>query len=252
MSPETAIFWIGTLAGFSILIQTIEYLEIRNVFSEKGVWQWSLLQNEFSPTARKILNPFMQDKGFLALLWIRLAAALMLIAGVGPTSGIALLLLITTLLIGIRCRGTFNGGSDFMTGVVLVGLLFAGLGGLWYIGVQLTLSYAVAGFAKAKNPDWLRGTALSQMLDSGHGPATGLLVRKLIGSQKLSQAFSWIVLVFECAFPIVWLKPSWLFGFLCFGIAFHLANFLIFGLNRFFWAWISAYPALIFCVSSFR
>jgi hypothetical protein len=59
---------------------------------------------------------------------------------------------------------------------------------------------------------------------------------------------SWLVIVWECALPVVWVKPTWAPVYLLIGAFFHLGNFLIFGLNRFFFAWIAAYPALLFCI----
>jgi hypothetical protein len=58
---------------------------------------------------------------------------------------------------------------------------------------------------------------------------------------------SWLVIVFECAFPLVlWVRPQGAALLLACGLAFHLCNALVLGLNRFLWAWLAGYPALLF------
>jgi hypothetical protein len=51
------------------------------------------------------------------------------------------------------------------------------------------------------------------------------------------------VIAFECAFPLA-LIDARLLSLL--GIAFHVVNARVLGLNRFLWAWLAAYPALWF------
>jgi hypothetical protein len=55
---------------------------------------------------------------------------------------------------------------------------------------------------------------------------------------------SWGVMGFEVLMPIAVLHPVALKVGLAIAGCFHLANALLFGLNRFFWIWIAAYPSL--------
>ena len=52
------------------------------------------------------------------------------------------------------------------------------------------------------------------------------------------------VVLFELAFPLGLLSARLLAVMLALAAAFHLANALLFGLNRFLWTWLSAFPAL--------
>jgi hypothetical protein len=57
---------------------------------------------------------------------------------------------------------------------------------------------------------------------------------------------SWSVLCFECGFPVALLVPSVTLPWLAVGLLFHVANAYIFGLNRFVFAWLAAYPSLLY------
>ncbi len=241
--------------AFSLILQSAEYLKIRQSFSQEGIWRFSILKNDFSPNLRRPLSWVFQDSLFGVLLWLRLLLALGAFAF--PTFSLFAILLFSTLLIGLHWRGVFNGGSDYMTVVVLTGLTVATSpwaqnlpvlfqAGFWYISVQLTLSYFFAGLSKIKDPDWRTGKALADILaDSAR--KNHFLSLKISSSLSFSRLSSTLVLTFECLFPLVFWAPQFLSVFLVFGLLFHLANFYFFSLNRFFWAWLSAYPALIYC-----
>ena len=52
-------------------------------------------------------------------------------------------------------------------------------------------------------------------------------------------------MLFELAFPLALASLATLALALVGAACFHLANAFLFGLNRFFWTWIAAYPSLI-------
>jgi hypothetical protein len=58
-------------------------------------------------------------------------------------------------------------------------------------------------------------------------------------------ALGWTVIAWECLFPLAWLDPHLCLGMLACGAVFHAANLWVFGLNRFFWAWLAGYPAVL-------
>jgi len=70
-------------------------------------------------------------------------------------------------------------------------------------------------------------------------------LRALAGRPRLLLAASWAVMLFELLFPLALLHPAALVAALAGAALFHLANALLFGLNRFFWVWLAAYPALL-------
>jgi hypothetical protein len=110
--------------------------------------------------------------------------------------------------------------------------------------VQLTLSYFMAGITKLRHADWRGGDALASFV--GEYGAPGWLTRALHGRARLA-ASSWGVLGFECGFPLAWSGPRACALLLCAGLCFHLGAWLLFGLNRFVFAWAAAYPALYWC-----
>jgi hypothetical protein len=240
------------LSAASVALQTVELLAVRTSLSERGVWRFSTLAAELSELPRPLawLLRCLSYRAFLVLLAAQLAACVWLLAR-GP-SPVLLVPLATTLLICVRFRGSFNGGSDAMTVLVLLGLsagaLFpsrprAALGGLGYIALQTTLSYAAAGVIKLQQPSWRRGHALASFFELPRYGAPAA-ARALAARPALGRAAAWGVLAFECAFPLALLGPQLCGPFLALALGFHLLNSALFGLNRFLWAWAAAYPAV--------
>jgi hypothetical protein len=243
------------LSAASVALQTLELLAVRESFSERGVWRFSTLAPELAALPRPLgwlLRRCLSYRAFLLLLASQLAASLWLLAR-GP-SAVLLVLLATTLLVCVRFRGSFNGGSDAMTVLVLLGLsasaLFPGRpraaqGGLGYIALQTALSYAVAGLIKLQQPSWRRGRALASFFELPRYGVPGA-ARALAARPRLGRIAAWSVLAFECAFPLALLGPQLCAPFLALALAFHLLNSALFGLNRFLWAWAAAYPAVYY------
>lgn len=184
------------------------------------------------------------------LYGLRLLLSCLLLTGLGTPWVIGALILLGIVLLW-RFDGPYNGGSDrlgFLVLVCLGGAHFAPTPdwqelALAYLAVQLVLSYFVSGWVKLRNPDWRTGRALADVFAFSAYPVTEGL-RDLANRPRLLWAASVGVIGFEVAFPLAVLHPLALTGALVLGGAFHLANAWLFGLNRFFWVWISAYPAL--------
>ncbi len=181
----------------------------------------------------------------------RLALALALLAGLSPPLVLGALWL-HGLMILRRFDGVYNGGSDKMLWLVLTCCLLAHLApspywaqmALGYLAVQLTLSYFVSGWVKVVNPEWRSGQALSDVFRFSAYPVSQNL-RRRAGQRRLLFTAGWAVIALELAFPLSLLDARALGVALSLCAAFHLSNALHFGLNRFVWAWISAFPALI-------
>ena len=62
---------------------------------------------------------------------------------------------------------------------------------------------------------------------------------------QLLFVMSWAVMMFELAFPIALMAQETLMVALVIAAVFHLGNAFLFGLNRFFWVWLAAYPSII-------
>jgi hypothetical protein len=256
LPASVALAWVARGIALAVLLQTLELWLIRSRFSDTGIWRWSILRPEHAALPALLRWPLaglLPYRAFLALLAIRTAcAAWLLFAG---TRGLWLApaLLVTQVAVCVRFRGTFNGGSDYMSVLILLALSVAisptlARAALAYVAVQTTLSYCIAGLVKLKEPTWRNGTALRAFLELAvqrHGAPRWILA--LPSTRRRCQLLAILIIGFECSFPLAWLDPRICTAFLAAGLGFHLANSVVFGLNRFFFAWAAAYPAMFFC-----
>jgi hypothetical protein len=249
----TCLRWVEILISFAVILQTIELFSIRKAFSEQGIWRWSILRNEFPCPG--LFDLFLNDRSFLVVLTVRLLAALFLI--VKAHWLFSFVLALTTLLIALRWLGTFNGGSDYMTFLILysvsIGRFFETdrrilKGALLYLAIQTCLSYFVAGIVKLKRADWRSGKTLRDFLISSNYQVPEFVKDLTSRSKYFLPLAAWILIVFECCFPLA-LRGFSIFFFGA-AIIFHLGAFYLFGLNRFVFAWIASYPTIFFIAQS--
>jgi len=162
------------------------------------------------------------------------------------TKWVLLVLFIHAIFVLRRFAGPYNGGSDRMSLLVLACLCLAAwlpaykIYFLAYLALQLVLSYFVAGVYKLLNSDWRSGRALVDLFSFSVYSAHPQLAQH----RRLLLLLSWLVIIFELAFPLLLLGRTTMLIGLGAAMIFHLANAYFFGLNRFVWAWLAAYPAL--------
>lgn len=169
---------------------------------------------------------------------------------------VLLALSVHSLLILNRFQGPYNGGSDRMGLLVLYCLclsswLPAGVGkeaAFGYLGVQVILSYFISGQVKILNPEWRSGVALGDVFSFSAYPVAESL-RALSHRPRLLWYASWSVMLFEVLFPLSLLNTTLLVMALGTATVFHVANAFLFGLNRFVWFWIAAYPSILWLQS---
>lgn len=238
---------------FAIFLQSIEFWSIRNWMTHPGAWSWENIRTDFTPFPRiigRLFERILGDRSLNTLLIIR-----MLLAGYGifiPPTPLWLALFGLSLLLSIRWRGAFNGGSDAMTLVVLLGLSIATWphdsprfiqAGLAYIAVQSLLSYFRAGVAKLNVRDWRRGLALARFIrHAQYSPPKHFTC--IARHPLLLRYISITIIIFELAAPLCLLSPSFCIVYLGAGALFHALNTYYFGLNRFFWIWLATYPSI--------
>jgi len=256
MELSTAYRIFELLLGWSLVLQTLEYLRIGPM---DRVSDWQIQRDEVPlspPGIRTVLDAVLRPPRYTALLVLRLCLALWLMfAGLG-LGGAVLLFAIACVLL-MRWRGAFNGGSDFMTLVGISGLLLAQVVGalsspevgwraaLWYVTVQTLSSYFVSGWVKLLRPEWRNGSALPAFLDSGvYGP---LPAQSLFRKPAIARAICWGFTVWEDCFPLALLNVKLAMLLCASAVLFHFLVFWFFGLNRFFWSWLATFPAIIFC-----
>ncbi|MCK4864565.1 MAG: HTTM domain-containing protein [Gammaproteobacteria bacterium] len=219
MSFELAIRLTEILMGFAFIQQSLEHL--------------TLFTNE-----RRL---------FLA----RLILSLLLIIGF-QTAWILLLLLLLTLAILHRFQGPYNGGADRMSLLILCCLCLVHFSpslrwqemAFGYLSLQLILSYFISGWVKVINPDWRSGRALQDVFQFSAYPVSESL-RQWSNSPRLLLSMSWGVILFELLFPFSLISSTSLTVALIITASFHFSNSCLFGLNRFFWIWITAYPSIL-------
>lgn len=245
------------LFGWSLGVQTLEYLRMRAATGPDGLWAWSVQRGDIpNAVLRRVLDGLFAPAVHQAHLWLRLAAALWLLLEGGNAVAMGFLFA-GNLLILIRWRGAFNGGSDFLTLVVLTGLCIIHLGalwfepllamraGLWYIAIQAITSYFMSGWVKILRPEWRRGEAMTVFLNGAiYGP---LPPGHWLHRPALAFLGSWAFILWECAFPFALVNPLHAIGFCAVAAVFHFLVFWFFGLNRFFWAWMASFPAIVWC-----
>jgi len=149
-------------------------------------------------------------------------------------------------------NGPYNGGADRMSLLILLCLtLTYNLSKLaWqelafgYLGMQLLASYFISGWVKVVNPAWRSGRALRDVFLFSAYPA-GENIRQWANRPRVLFMMGWAVMGFELAFPLTFFARPALIAGLAIAALFHGANACLFGLNRFFWIWICAYPSIL-------
>ncbi len=249
---------VEVLCGSSLIIQTVEFLRLREPLSPRGVWTYAVGRGDLAHASRatqRLFEVISRDKVWLAHLLFRLFASMALVI-YGASLPLIAFLFVGSVVILIRWRGAFNGGSDFMTMVVLTGLLiattfswfgdqeFGWRAGLIYIAIHSASSYFISGGVKLLNNDWRSGRALPLFLDGAvYGPlaATSIYWRK-----PVAIVCSWSFILWECLAPIIFLDVTIALFYCAVAAIFHVLVFWHFGLNRFVFAWLSTFPALIY------
>jgi hypothetical protein len=201
--------------------------------------------------AQQSIEHFKSQSNELRLFIPRMMLAVLLITGF-QSAWVILVLLVLGLAILYRFQGPYNGGADRMSLLILCCLCLAHFApterwqeiAFGYLSLQLVLSYFISGWVKIVNPDWRSGQALCDVFQFSAYPVSESL-RNWHNSPRLLFFMSWCVILFELAFPVSLISTYSLVIALAIAASFHFANACLFGLNRFFWIWIAAYPSIL-------
>jgi len=197
--------WMPRLAALATAIAALELVIVRDAFSDRGVYAWSVLRRDYGVLARP-LGLIFSARGTLAVLVLQLAAAIAL--PLTTHAAPAWIAFGTSLAISVRWRGSYNGGSDAMLLVVLLAIAIGRTApayanaALAYAAVQLVLSYFIAGVAKLADPAWRAGRALPILvaLPQYRVPARAAA---LLASPRRGRVLAYAMLAIECTFPLV-------------------------------------------------
>lgn len=263
LTIDVALRIANILASCGALIGALEDWRNQAEFADDGFFSWGLASLEWRPPRQKI--GWLAQRLLFGFATCRLLIRLRVLAAVGllllsllgrpaPVLDAGLAALIALMLV----RSAYGGdGADQMLLVVFSGLALAGLlprSGVaplipvGFVAAQLTLSYIVAGVAKAVSREWRDGSGITGVLSTyGYGsPAASALLRS---HPSLALIMSWSVILFESTFWLAWLLP-WPAGlvYLAMGAMFHLGVALLMGLNTFVFAFLATYPIMGYCL----
>lgn len=235
MTLDDAQLWMARLAAIAVVVAALELMVVNRAWTT-GVYRG---RGMFSAPATWLM------------LIVQLGAGLALPFTATPF--VAWAAFATTLAIAARWRGSYNGGSDAMLLVVLFAIALTRMGstiGLAYAAAQLVLSYFLSGVAKLRESQWRRGEALPILVTIPRYGVPAKLAAALSG--RAGKLAAWGMLGFELAFPLALVDARVTLAFLAGAALFHLVNAIVFGLNRFLWVWLAAFPALVFWVDRLR
>lgn len=238
----------------ALFLQGMEMLVLASKQTVASIWSFENLKEDFK---NAIPLPLTSLRLLFSIHSLRCVSGIQLIltalAAWAPQWSLILLLFFTHLYICIRFRGTFNGGSDMMTFVVLTGVLVGWLGfikaGAIYITIHLIYSYTKAGFAKARRKEWWDGRALPIFLSRSVLLNTHSFAEWLSRRPLISRLAGWFVIFFELSFTMIVFFPKLNNYFLFAAMGFHFFIYLTFGLNRFFWIWLAAWQFSFFALN---
>lgn len=260
LDPVATLAVTTRIAAVGVLISSLELLARPRSLSDSGLLSWSVarLRSPALGAGRlgALLDLVFATPGVYGLCAARAASALLVVA-LPASSGFfsAALVVATGLSLLLMLRTPYgNDGADQMTLLVLLPSTLARvLGGeraaqsaLVFIGLQCLLSYVTSGLGKLRGRAWRDGTGVTGVLTTRtYGAAA--LARTLGRHSSLARVLSWSIILTELTFPLVLVAPApWVPLFLAGGMAFHVANAFVMGLNSFLWAFGAAYPAIAY------
>ncbi|MFF5337429.1 hypothetical protein [Streptomyces sp. NPDC013181] len=263
-SVDRALAQVEAVTAFGIALTSLEYLMRPDTLSDKGLQSWLVERTRTKKSSRRradILNVVFRPPGIQVIFAGRLLAASVLM---NPRSSqqqrtvAVLFITATTYLLQYRIRYGAD-GTDHMTLVAYSALAAARLApndkvvkeaAAWFLTGQTMLSYLAAGLAKGAGVPWRTGMAMPGIFRTRvYGDKRVYDVMK--SRPRLSKAMSWGVIIGESVIPLALIAPkktSW--ALMGLAGSFHGANALFMGLNRFVWAFVGNYPAVVHCAKN--
>jgi hypothetical protein len=263
-----SIRWVAAVCAIGSVVTSLEVLSIRQEHGDYGLYSWRLVRWQRDRTTgiassfvTKLLHfaGYIRADGVTVLMLFR--AAFSLLAVIGPPDRALLWFSCTVIALIIhfqtaRTRLGRNGGDQMMA--IVFTALSIGLSlpsplawsvTLWFLSAQLCVAYCTSGVVKASVRAWWDGTALRCVLRTttyGHRGLWNMFRRHAVLCGLLSS----VIIIFECTFPVVLFMPAPLrYAMVVAGVAFHIGNAGILGLNTFVWPYIGLYPAILFTSS---
>ena len=251
------------LTAVCVLISSLEYLSRPKQFKDTGLLTWDASSVHYEDAAwnrfaARAIAPFAAYPGILMIIALRgLCALALIVLPLSRRQRCAMTAFLAVSSKGLQVRSSYGlDGSDAMSELVLAATTVEGLfqnsprirqASIWFVALQSCLSYCTAGVAKMASPIWRTEKA---MLGIFRTNTYGIprVYEVLAARPRMTKWISLAGVLWECAFPVSLILPrklSWIM--LTLGASFHAANAVVMGLNKFFWAFVAAYPAVLWC-----
>ena len=261
--PGDALALCTRIAAAGLLLITCQWLWNWRLLRAHDLLSWQLLRTRRGFTQKgvvaQVCDALLGFPQYVVVLAISAAAAGFLIVRPTQTGLYPYVLTVivgTSLLRHLRLFPYGSTGADRMLFLVFGALWILQLaptaplaqhGCLWFLALQTTLSYITAGLCKVVSGDWRRGIGLSRVCQNPLfvTQPVALVLRR---HPRLMMGLNCVAMLWQLTFPLFFII-GWPWGgvFLLCGILFHLLNAVILGLNTFVFAWLSTYPALVYC-----
>lgn len=240
----------------SVTIQSCEFLSLRGQFQPGGFFYESYTHALLRFLGKQTL-PF-------EIFRILICFYVFLFPKNFETGILICALLALTFATHLRTLGRFNGGSDSMTWITLLGVALGYFNwdlriqkpdfelSLIFVGVFSLISYFQAGLSKLASGQWLNGNFFKEGKNLGrvYGKRAETLfnfcAQKFSESKWVGVTFGLVVVGFELSSVVVLFSAPFSVIFVVGALFFHLGVFYFFGLNRFFWSWLATFPGLLF------
>jgi len=118
---------------------------------------------------------------------------------------------------------------------------------LWFIALQSCISYATAGVSKLFEKEWRTGNGLFMIINARQMIFSDRLIIFFSRQKTLLKVITWATIGMDSLFPLVLIvgEPYYLI-FIAWGVCFHFFIAIFLRLGKFFWVWVSTYPAIIY------
>lgn len=263
LASGEAISLVLRICAIGAFISTAEYLRNPRQLADDGLMSWSVSRFDRPELAGgpvgSVAHAVLRYPRVLPLLVARLTVLAVIVLIPAPLERIPVLVVgaaLLTLAPMARTRYGHN-GADQMTFLIFAGAAVALTAGgklaesafLWFVAIQVCLSYGTAGLAKLSASGWRDGSLFAGILGVRMfcAPAVTRWARRHVAFVRWGARG---VIGWECAALIILVLPlPGALAMLALGFLFHAGTAVMMGLNDFFWAFTATYPAVLYCLA---
>lgn len=259
LSRARAVYWTLAPTAVGELIDTVEALTRPNQYGPDGILRGRTAQKTRSRIPLGLRRALDTKAAAVGLKALSAAGAAAVLTGRGrrwqQIAGAAMMF--TSHIISDYRNPYGKDGSDQMSEQIaayrIATALIPARGAsddlfLRAVNLQTALSYVASGSAKAISSSWLSGDALDRVLETRQY-GTSFPARMIKANPPMGKLLTWVTIVWECSYPLVYLMSSQQARVALFAIkGFHAGIAATMGLPRFFWGFSSAHAAVAYVI----